>query len=195
ALATVAVTELARAGLTGKIRSRKREADGNGATVTILPARDGYVAISPREERQWTAWLGVMGSPDWGSEPRFATKPDRVANWDALYPLMSAWSRQYGKQWIADAAQAAHVPSFPLREPAEQLDSPQLAHRKFWRGIEIGGRTVKAPGFPFGLQMTSAGGNSDDRAAGPMPLSGVRVLDFSWVIAGPTATRYLDATG
>ena len=41
--------------------------DGNGATVTILPAADDYVAISPREERQWAAWLEVMGSPDAGS--------------------------------------------------------------------------------------------------------------------------------
>ncbi len=195
ALATVAITELARAGLTGNARPRKREADGNGATVTILPASDGYVAISPREERQWTAWLSVMGSPDWGSDPRFATKRDRVANWDALHAVMSAWSRQYGKQWIADRAQAAHVPSFPLREPAEQLNSPQLAHRKFWRMIELGGRVIKAPGPPFGLHLTPAGGNSADPGPGPMPLSGIRVLDFSWVIAGPTATRYLAAMG
>jgi crotonobetainyl-CoA:carnitine CoA-transferase CaiB-like acyl-CoA transferase len=195
ALATLAITELARAGLTGRTRPRKREADGNGATVTILPARDGYVAISPREERQWTAWLSVMGSPDWGRDPRFAAKPDRVANWNALHALMSGWSRHYGKQWIADRAQAARVPSFPLREPAEQLESPQLEHRKFWRRIELGGRTVKAPGPPFGLQVTPAGGNSAGRGAGPMPLSGIRVLDFSWVIAGPTATRYLAAMG
>ena len=126
ALATVTITELARAGLSGRSWSRKRLADGNGATVCILPARDGYAAISPRDDHQWAAWLTVMGSPDWGSDPRFATKPDRVANWDALYALMSAWSRQYDKQAIADIAQAAHVPSFPLREPAEQLGSPQL---------------------------------------------------------------------
>src|SRR5437868_12396591 len=180
ALATMAITELARAGLGGKTRLRKREADGNGATVTILPASDGYVAISPREERQWTAWLSVMGSPDWGSDPRFATKPDRVANWDVLHAVMSAWRRQSGKHWIAEDAQAAHVPSFPLREPAEQLDSPQLEHRRFWRRIEIGGRRVEAPGSPFGLQTTVGNGDSADRGVGPMPLSGVRVLDFSW---------------
>ncbi|PPR18486.1 MAG: hypothetical protein CFH40_02449 [Alphaproteobacteria bacterium MarineAlpha10_Bin3] len=126
ALATLAITELARAGLGRPAWPRRRLADGNGATVTILPARDGYVAVSPREDRQWAAWLGVMGSPAWGREPRFARKPDRVENWDALHALMSQWSRAHDKQWIADAAQAAHMPSFPLREPGESLDSAQL---------------------------------------------------------------------
>jgi crotonobetainyl-CoA:carnitine CoA-transferase CaiB-like acyl-CoA transferase len=41
ALATLAITELARAGQTGKSWSRKRVGDGNGATVCILPASDG----------------------------------------------------------------------------------------------------------------------------------------------------------
>src|SRR6266404_8811360 len=75
--------------------------------------------ISPRDDHQWAAWVAVMGSPSWAKEPRFAGKPDRVVNWDALYALMSEWSRHYDKQAIADLAQAAHVPSFPLREPAE----------------------------------------------------------------------------
>jgi crotonobetainyl-CoA:carnitine CoA-transferase CaiB-like acyl-CoA transferase len=194
ALATLAMTELANAGLTGKSRSRKRVSDGNGATVCILPARDGYVAISPREERQWASWLEAMGSPDWGSDSRFARKSDRVANWDALHALMSEWSRGHDKQWIADAAQAAHVPSFPLREPAEQLASPQLAHRDFYRDVALTGRTVKAPGAPFGLTIARSRPASR-RTQGTMPLSGVRVLDFSWVIAGPTTTRYLAAMG
>jgi crotonobetainyl-CoA:carnitine CoA-transferase CaiB-like acyl-CoA transferase len=194
ALATMAMGELASAGLHRRSRSRKRLTDGNGATVCILPARDGYAAISPREDRQWAAWLVAMGSPEWGKDPRFATKADRVANWDALHALMSTWSRRHDKQWIADAAQAARVPSFPLRELAEQLASAQLAHRGFWRPIELGGRTVQAPGPPFGLTITEPGrGTAASR--GPMPLSGIRVLDFSWVIAGPTTTRYLAAMG
>ena len=132
ALATLAMTELARAGLGHKSWDRKRLGDGNGATVTILPARDGYAAISPREEKQWTSWLKAMGSPAWGADPRFVSKANRVKNWDALHALMSQWSRQHDKQSIADAAQREHVPSFPLRDVAEHLDTPQMRHRRYY---------------------------------------------------------------
>lgn len=193
ALATLAMTELTRAGQTGKSWRRKREGDGNGSTVCILPARDGYAAISPREDRQWAAWLKAMGSPAWREEPRFRTKADRAANWDALHALMSEWSRDFDKQAIADLAQDAHVPSFPLMEVMEHLGSRQLAHRGYFRDRTVGGRVVKAPGTPFGLTLSE--GAPVPRPAGLMPLSGVRVLDFSWVIAGPTTTRYLAAMG
>src|SRR6185436_2784201 len=194
ALATLAMTELARAGLGRKSWERKRLTDGNGATVTILPARDGYAAISPREDKQWAAWLEAMGSPAWGVDPRFVPKANRVENWDALHALMSQWSRQHDKQAIADAAQRAHVPSFPLREVAEHLDTPQMRHRRYYEPHDLAGKAIRRPTTPLGLSVVAS--NRKQRTPnGPMPLPGIRVLDFSWVIAGPTTTRYLAAMG
>ena len=218
ALATLDIQALARAGLGHPQRPRRRSGDGNGATVTILPCVDGYVAISPRENHQWRSWLEVMGSPEWGREVRFLHKADRIENFDALHALMSDWSRTRGKQAIADSAQNAHVPSFPLGTPSEQLQSAQLAQRRFFKEATVQGRPCKLPGLPFGITLFAAqrphaaiqsspapispeplwseqSSPAPSSPAATLPLAGVRVLDFSWVIAGPTTTRYLAALG
>src|SRR5213075_1349135 len=61
---------------------------------------------------------------------------------------------------------------------------------------------IDAPGPPFGLRISKPAArdarsepDNPTRSAGSMPLAGIRVLDFSWVIAGPTTTRYLAAMG
>jgi crotonobetainyl-CoA:carnitine CoA-transferase CaiB-like acyl-CoA transferase len=42
------------------------------------------------EARQWPALLEVLGRPDWGEDPRFATQALRRENAEALVPLLDA---------------------------------------------------------------------------------------------------------
>lgn len=197
------------------VANRRRVLDGGASTVCALPASDGYVAISPREEHQWAAWLGVMGKPAWGTDPRFASRAARQENWDALYDLMRTWSIAHAKDRIVAMAQQAHVPCFPWELPGAHLDSPQLQHRQFWEECALPGYgKLRVPGSPYGLRAALPGASGAVELGDPaavawkqrtdppavasqpaLPLEGVKVVDLGWVIAGPACTRYLAALG
>ena len=205
ALACMAARELSSPGLGVVPSSRARRGDVLGASV-VLPASDGYVSISPREAHQWTAWVEVIGAPGWAADPRFATNADRLQQADELIPLMSEWSRTRSRAEIYAATQEAHVPCFPVNGADEVLGNEHLLARGSFMPLEgSDGRLAPAP--PFGLPASSlraappAGEFSavpvriSPNATGELPLAGVRVLDFSWVIAGPTTTQFLASFG
>ncbi len=184
----------------------------------VLPCTDGYVAISPREEAQWTRWLEVMGHPAWGRDARYATREARQQNTPELWALLSQWSRQHSKHDIARWGQEKRIPCFPVNTVEDLLRDEHLADRQFFVDIDhpVAGLLIY-PGVPYKLSHTPLPlqarpaprlGQHHDKVwedapnvtpgvshAGTGPLAGVRVLDLSWIIAGPTATRFLAMMG
>ena len=215
AMSLMAARELAMPGFGGQPAPREGFVKGGSAGSPRLPTREGNVAVSPREDGQWAQWLQVMGDPAWGSDRRFGTRKDREKHFADLYELMAAWSINYTAAEITALCQERHVPCFPFGEPRDMLTDPQLQHRRFFVPLQRAeAAPVMVPRPPFGLPASDYADPAPSRAAtlawsprtpppqgdgagaAPhLPLAGLRVLDFSWVIAGPTSTRYMALMG
>ena len=192
----------------------------------VLPCRDGYVAISPREEAQWARWVELMGHPAWAAEPRFQSRAGRERHFRELWELVGQWTRSHAKHDVARWGQERRIPCFPVNTVRDLLNDAHLRCRQFFCAIEhpVAGR-LAYPGVPYRFshltlpltarpaprlgehnarflgQTASAvsSPSSKDRAnptpSDRLPLHGVRVVDLSWIIAGPTAARFLAVMG
>ena len=118
----------------------------------ILPCRDGYVSISPRQQDQWERFVELMGNPKWAEDSKFATRASRVENWDELEPLLVQWTSGQAKEDVYRQAQARRIPSFPLNTAPDLLESPQFQARQFFVESEhpVAG-SLTFPGWPFQL--------------------------------------------
>ena len=102
-----------------------------GARPTYGPVAtmDGDVLIAPITERNFQALATVTGLPQWKSDPRFATLPQRAANWQAMMQVLEPWTRARPKAEVLAKLESAGVPCAPYGETVGAFDDPQLQER------------------------------------------------------------------
>jgi crotonobetainyl-CoA:carnitine CoA-transferase CaiB-like acyl-CoA transferase len=102
---------------------------GSGAAM-IAPYRgyaskDGFIVIAAGNDKLFGALSKVLGHPEWASDPRFRTNPDRVANQALLYCWIEDIVRERtSREWQA-LLDAAAIPNAPMQTIAEVLAHPQ----------------------------------------------------------------------
>lgn len=115
---------------------------------------NGYVMITVASEKTFQGLMGVIGRPEWMSDPRFSTYARRRENWADMMDGVEAWSRQLSTDACLVALGAAGVPASAYRTIAEALADPQLAHRQALSSVEDGGGSFQVLNLPF--RMTGA---------------------------------------
>jgi crotonobetainyl-CoA:carnitine CoA-transferase CaiB-like acyl-CoA transferase len=111
---------------------------------------DAWVALSVRDETDWSGLVDVMGRPDLLADDRLASPDRRAAAHDVFDDIVAAWTRT---QTPADIVAALRMRSIPVEEllTADRMyDVPALDERGYYEDFEhpITGRH-RYPGWPF----------------------------------------------
>jgi len=102
--------------------------------------RDGSVMIAAANDRLFRALCVAVDRPELADDPRFTTNPDRVANREALIPLLE--ERLHTETTATWLERLAAIPAAPVQNVAEVAEHEQT--RALGLLQELGGRTAIA---------------------------------------------------
>lgn len=123
--------------------------------LDLLECKDGWIFLCCVEEHQWQAFVEIMGSPEWATEPLFADRLKRAESWDALKLLLQDWVKEQSVRELYHRAQARRIPFAPVSTMGDLLDSSHLKARGFF--VEIAhpvAGTLPYPSAPHKFSTT-----------------------------------------
>ena len=155
-------------------------------------------------DKDWIAYAALLQR---GEEP--------YEEFDRVVGVVADFLKTRTKAELMLEAQRRRLLILPVAAVPEVLENPQLEARGYWRSLPVAGREALHPGISVRLSALPAreelpvprpGQHTAEVLAEPprpltpspallpstaLPLEGLRVLDFMWVMAGPVVTRVL----
>jgi crotonobetainyl-CoA:carnitine CoA-transferase CaiB-like acyl-CoA transferase len=111
---------------------------------------DAWVALSVRDDDDWSRLVDAMGRPGRLEDDRLATADRRAAAHDVFDHVVAAWTRTRSPANIVAALRERDIPVAEVITPERMYDVPQLDARGYYEDFEhaITGRH-RYPGWPF----------------------------------------------
>jgi crotonobetainyl-CoA:carnitine CoA-transferase CaiB-like acyl-CoA transferase len=92
-----------------------------------FPTTGAHIIVAVGTDPQFRSFCEAIGLAELGTDERFATNPDRVANRDTLIPLLQTGTSQFAPDALLAALAARDVPSGPVRTIPEALAAAPYA--------------------------------------------------------------------
>jgi crotonobetainyl-CoA:carnitine CoA-transferase CaiB-like acyl-CoA transferase len=128
------------------------------APFGLVPAKDGFVALACHKDAFWVELTRLMGQPELASDRRFLTRESRHEHQDALYAVVTAFTRQHSKRALMEML-GGHVPFGPVFDIAEIVADAHFRARDMVVRLEHPGSAAElaVAGVPVRLSETPGG--------------------------------------
>lgn len=137
----------------GEVPGRQGSAHDSIPTYRSFRAGDGVeVVVTANTERMWQGLCRALGLDDLLADPRFRTNRERLANCEALWPLLDeAFLKGPAERWV-ERLEAEQVPVGVVNTLDRVADDPQLHHRGMVLELPVGDGSVRVMGDPLQLR-------------------------------------------
>jgi crotonobetainyl-CoA:carnitine CoA-transferase CaiB-like acyl-CoA transferase len=137
------------------------------APYNRYPTADGNeVMLGIQNDREWRRLAAdLLGKPELGTDPAYATNVARTANRDAVDALVGAATARLTTQDLTTLLDAAGIATARLNELPQVIEHPQLSARDRWR--EVG-----SPVGPLPTPLPPIGFPADPPRLDPIPALG-----------------------
>ena len=120
---------------------------------------DRWLVVAVSTPDEWQSFVRAIGSPQWATQPQFATLYLRMQNRAQLDELVGGWAAGQDAEAAMTLLQSAGVPSGLVANAEDGCArDPHLQERGFWPAVTLpDGSQTQVCGFPFKLSATPVG--------------------------------------
>ncbi|WP_405136474.1 CaiB/BaiF CoA transferase family protein [Nocardia sp. NBC_01388] len=116
--------------ISGTPAPRRGNGGFGGIPSQTFRCADDDIFVVASTPKQWSALTKVLGRPELGDDPRFASVSARIENRDlVLGTLNKAFVTRPAADWVHDL-EAADVPVSPVNDMIGVFENPQIRHRE-----------------------------------------------------------------
>jgi CoA:oxalate CoA-transferase len=161
----------------------------------VYESADGYVAICAPTEQFARGVFAAIGHPEFGDDPRFATRDARVAHVDEMNTYLEAFTRTLSTAELLPHLARHNVPAAEVRSPAAAVRDPRVQARGETVPLEHPQFGHVADVVGMGVPITFSDARTGNMRPAPTVGQDNALVYGDWLGYGPAGVEKLQSAG